>query len=302
MTTNTTNLNLEKYDPNQPEDANKLFLNFIESNSNNFQKIDGWAGSPQISGSAFTLGGLHVGGNSSPGNKNLIVDGKALISGSLVTTKEIEVYSNLVEGGKISLKDSGGGRAIYTNSGSLIFSQINSNSSPVIINAEYGSYYMGCGIENPKGKNIGDRFFRTDLGEEIYYAGSGSWLTTNTFSISSREVDVLENSDILNIWVDDDYQPYITKVIYHSIVESPANPSNYWNIRLSGYNTPFMGFEDCISSTSIQNADTDNKGTIVPLRKTFTKNSYYWGVSASKINSPGGLDIEVTLYYKLVIT
>ncbi len=301
MTKSTTNLNLTTY--STVEDKDELFYSYIQNTSasdvSNMTKIDDWIGSPHISGSAFTLGGLHVGGTSNPGTDNLIVDGKALISGSVTTAGSIVIGSATAAGGKLILQDSIGSFEAYTNSGSFILMDAGSGSK-LIINDATGSYYLGCGTSNPTAKNIGDRFFRTDIGEEIYYAGSGSWLTTNTFTVSAKADDMSTNTYVVLVHRDDDYKPYVTKMAYYAYSGSIATGQT-WFFELNGYHSKWDWTKENLAGVEITSGTTELMDVVVPSKKAFTNDIFTWGVSACKVGVPGLFDLSVTLYYKWLI-
>lgn len=165
------------------------------------------------------------------------------------------------------------------------------------------------GTSNPTSPSNGDRFYRTDLGYEIYYNSTISkWLTVQEFPIAGltqlgASGGTTVNSVVLNHCLPSvTYQLYATRFLCNTYVGAPNNSTNYWIATV--YTVNAAGALTYLSSigTSLDTAaaHTPHESAINALIPTTEKLIYT--ANNSKTGAPGAVFLWPTVMVRLVIT
>lgn len=160
---------------------------------------------------------------------------------------------------------------------------------------------MGTGTAFPTGITSGYRFFRTDLGLECYYDGT-RWLTEEIFECNltpyaRNPMPIAAGTGVVVLLSPQrtDYATYYVRGKAYMDIVAPNNATSYW------------GFTLFIGATTVWSADTHldaagaalNKEDATPQVCTSAAYAY---ATVSKVLTPGTLILNLTYWYRLIIT
>lgn len=169
-----------------------------------------------------------------------------------------------------------------------------------------GAVAWNAGTANPTALTNA-RFWRTDLGFEIYYDGT-RWLTTQLYSWDLQLADVASlpiaaasipatthRGPLLN----GEYDIYITKAYYWFFVTTTNNGTNYYSFTLK--DAPGAATLHAAVNTSAVAANTHLQlvGTVNALVGTTDKEIE---VFVDKVGTPGTLYLGAKVFGRLVVT
>lgn len=172
-----------------------------------------------------------------------------------------------------------------------------------------GAVAWNSGTSNPTA-TTGDRYWRTDLGMEVYYDGT-RWLTTQIFRDNLiGAAGLAENASAstslarIPTWSGLSYDIYALHA--HVMMMTPAggtlNGSHFWTFEVLKYNATGT---NSVIATRGNSADTAGNWTTtaIAINAVVTAAS---GVmlyaQATKTGSPNGLYCSASITYRLVIT
>lgn len=163
---------------------------------------------------------------------------------------------------------------------------------------------VSSGTTNPVSPATNDRFFRTDLGFMIFFDGT-RWLTMHTYT-HNRQRLALSATDISNELRGSlpriDYVPFIVRIAVWTRVVTTNDGTDFWTILIEGQNlaqssqTTVLSF---LTSSDTVNVYTRHDAT--PSDSTPSNNDHF-NLSLTKNNTPGNLDIDLQLEYRLIVT
>jgi hypothetical protein len=148
-----------------------------------------------------------------------------------------------------------------------------------------------------------DLFYRTDLNWLCFYDGT-EWMTVQEYTVtlptSTLSADGSGNSYVP---VGDYYAVYITHVVFHTLVASTNDGSNYWTVLLRGaeittaVQTTIWSFTTAADTVGVwKSHETLDPTTPQPSERNWL---HYRG---EKTNAPGNLSVLATVYYRLRFT
>lgn len=162
------------------------------------------------------------------------------------------------------------------------------------------------GTAFPANKATGDRYWRTDLGEEYYYDGT-RWLSSQVYGLSIPSSDVV-------FPVSGDTYPFMGPVPFNTSgsrrdvwvvgwtaitkVATTNDGSNYWSVALQRYPS---GTTVASFTTAADTADTQTQhgGAIGALLGT---SDLRLGLLCYKTSAPGALTAPIFIEYRMVAT
>lgn len=167
------------------------------------------------------------------------------------------------------------------------------------------------GTSNPGSAATGDRYWRTDARQEVFYDGT-RWLTTTLYhdvlagpfdgdaTAAANGWPNAVNAKVLSrtaLW-SSDFQPYIETLYGQSFVGTTNDGSNYWTVALSGAITG-TAYGNFTTAADTVNTQTRKKATLNVLAGA-TEGGLI--LTATKTGSPGSIYVPCSVTYRLVIS
>jgi hypothetical protein len=159
----------------------------------------------------------------------------------------------------------------------------------------------GAGTAFPTGIAAGFMFFRTDLGFLCYYDGT-RWLTVHEYSATlvpyGRSAQPYSGGagTLLIYPVRTDYVAYYTRAKAYLDVLTTNNGTNFWSFTLTVGATAAWAFNTSADAAGTALNKEDTTGGVT-AGTTFAKLDV-----SSKTGAPGTLAINVTYWYRLIVT
>lgn len=163
------------------------------------------------------------------------------------------------------------------------------------------------GTSMPGAKATGDRYWRTDLGQEVYWDGA-QWLTTTEYRADFSPRDALDpwttSPAPVGLTAVDTSQAgmWVTRLVCYAYVDTTNTGSAFWTFQL--ISQPVTGAVHNIGATFSTSADTASRFTSHPLAigAAVTSGDTYLQVTATKTSTPGNLYWNGAVFYRLIIT
>lgn len=167
-----------------------------------------------------------------------------------------------------------------------------------------GAVAWNSGTSNPAAAT-GDRYWRTDLGLEIYYDGT-RWLTTQLFTLPMTVYDNVTSQPLGTSGAvlgrpslhHNDFQPYLVNLYGYTYVNTTNNGTNYWTFALSGAVTS-TAYGNFTTAAQAAAAHTGHK-TALSVAAGATERGLI--LIATKTGAPGTVFWGVTVTYRLIVT
>ena len=158
-----------------------------------------------------------------------------------------------------------------------------------------------AGTTNPASPVAGDRFFRTDLGLEIYYDGT-RWLTDQLLCFAVLSEELADGEDYRCPIAYKGYTPYYVSV--DAITVSIDNDgSNYFTVTFLGYDISDDSKSTIFSfDTSGDDNATDTKHVTASPSQPNAGDVDYVLVENSDTGSPTTMYILFRIWYRFIIT
>jgi hypothetical protein len=169
-----------------------------------------------------------------------------------------------------------------------------------IINAAVA---WNSGTSNPGSAVAGDRYWRTDLGQEIYYDGT-RWLTTTLYHmVLGRNLVNLSASGEVSYGaaVAGAHDMWLVSAYFDSVVATTNNGTNNWTLDLERSNVTGGDTVIATRSTSGDTADV-KKQAVVAIGALAGTDTVWFYTFGTKVLSPGILRLAVIMTYRLVVT
>jgi hypothetical protein len=164
---------------------------------------------------------------------------------------------------------------------------------------------LGRGTANPTSGPggalaAGDRFFRSDLGFAIYYDGA-HWLTreyesdlTPYLAGATARLTVTTGTVLIQP-IRTDFSLDVTRIKLYCDVATTNNGTNYWTINIGTDTTAIWA-----PTTAADAAGAGINKETAPST-IYTGNFFKVGVTKTA-GAPGGITLNVSIWYRLVIT
>lgn len=159
------------------------------------------------------------------------------------------------------------------------------------------------GTSNPGSAVAGDRYWRTDLGLEVYYDGT-RWLTQQMFTaplpqITNVSADPAATGALCPSAL---FQVYVVAVRATTLVLTTNDGTKYWTVQFNTQKAPNTATN--LGSSFNTSADTATSWTThtVAVGATVATSELTFNYVITKTSTPGGLYMAATVFYRLVIT
>ena len=162
-----------------------------------------------------------------------------------------------------------------------------------------------AGTTNPASPAAGDRFFRTDLGLEIYYDGT-RWLTSQLFYNNAIDGDSGRSSDGAQYEADirySSYVPYFTRVDIDTYVDTTNSGSHYWTVVVGGIEmADDSAFTILTFNTSADSPDAYVSHSSASLTQPTGDENDLLYIGITETGTAGDINIGCVTYYRYIIT
>lgn len=158
------------------------------------------------------------------------------------------------------------------------------------------------GSSNPTSPTTGDLFFRSDKQTWVVYDGT-RWLACSELCASRAELSYSAAGQNLIEKLRNDYAPYLTRVSLLTKVATTNDASNYWTITLRGANAAYSATTNIHQiTTAAHTAGAWVESDAAPSLTATPSNHALLDVSVSKTGSPGALSLNLSAFYKLIVS